>query len=77
MKIVSKIRETFILNGRNIAISNFIVAGSLAALRLYIIGVHGFEFNVSLFADTVIALSSFYIGFMCLKDYNYEKKNNS
>jgi Kef-type K+ transport system membrane component KefB len=74
MKTINKIRE-FIWNGRNIAICNFIVAGSLATLRLYIIGVHGFKFEVSLFADVVIALSSFYIGFMCLKEYNYEQEN--
>ena len=74
MKIISKIRA-FIWNGRNIAISNFIAAGLLVAVRLYIIGVHGFEFNVSLFGDTVVALSSFYIGSMCLKEYNYEQAN--
>jgi Kef-type K+ transport system membrane component KefB len=76
MKTISKIRA-FIWNGRNIAISNFISAGLLAAVNLYSISLHGLELNVSLFANTVIALSSFYIGFMCLKNYNYEKKNNS
>jgi len=74
MKTINKIRE-LIWNGRNIAISNFIAAGSLVAVRLYIISVHGFEFNVSLFGDTVVALSSFYIGSMCLKEYNYEQAN--
>jgi Kef-type K+ transport system membrane component KefB len=76
MKTISKIRA-FIWNGRNIAISNFIAAGLLVAVNLYSISLHGLELNVSLFANTVIALSSFYIGSMCLKEYNYEKKNNS
>jgi hypothetical protein len=58
MKTINKFRA-FIWNGRNIAISNFIAAGSLIAVNLYSISLHGLELTVSLFANTVSALSSF------------------
>ena len=63
-----------IFNGRNVAILNFICAGFVLAAQTVIWFGHGFQFDLSLFANTIMGLSNIYIGIVCLKLYRLEQQ---